>query len=190
MHNAKEFFHKLCVIITLFWIYIERKCDLSNWYLKWPAWWEYCGMSHQHDQSGPAHVRPLLQPGQWDAHEASHLAGRVWRPFLPDRAADWLVLHVRPPGTVQARGDIRGLGGGKHWAVQVRTQNDMTSIQLSARNQRQVLIPLGKSSCPDVLQLLDQESGLCFTSDTQGPCRVGQLFIQSEEEELGVGECK
>ena len=35
------------------------------------------------------------------------------------------------------------------------------------KNKRQVIIPLGKASCPDVLQLLDQETGLCHRAETQ-----------------------
>merc|ERR1711936_1984 len=57
------------------------------------------------------------------------------------------------------------------------------------KNKRQVIIPLGKSSCSHLFHLLDKETGLCHRAESQGPCRPGELFIPSEEE-AGVGECK
>ena len=35
------------------------------------------------------------------------------------------------------------------------------------KNKRQVIIPLGAAPCPEVLQLLDQETGLCHRTETQ-----------------------
>merc|ERR1711971_130791 len=57
------------------------------------------------------------------------------------------------------------------------------------KNKRQEIIALGKLVCSDGSSLLESETGLCYPVDTQGPCRVGELFVQSEEQ-LGVGKCK